>query len=328
MEAKRELDVFISEIENNKIVRISKFDEYVNYYLDYRTKPKRYSPNTLATDKRACERLVKLFGDTNLTEITPKKIRDSFCFIGQKENPEIGLSGKTKREIFFVLSSILNMAIDDELLENNPCTKVQPPKIDTKEKRALLKCEISELLNALDNEPLSGRIVFIYFLLLLGLRRGEAAALKWRDWDKVTNTISIQRAYIVADRTIGPPKSQAGYRTLPLPEKLTEVLIKWESLCKNNLIDCEWICSNSQGTLLIGGACYKWWRRFKNKYGLNDISYHELRHTNLTLVARYLSPFDLQNYAGWSNLEPAQIYIHKNQEAMQLALKKIDLLQN
>ena len=327
-DAKHELEEFINKIENNKIVKIARFEKYVDYYLDYREKSKRYSPNTISTDKRACEHLIRMFKGLKLIEITPKKVRDSFCFVPKINDSTQDLSGTMKRKIFFVLSSIMNMAIDDELIEINPCTKVVPPKRDTKEKKALSQNNFNKLLNALDSEPLSARVVFIYFLLLLGLRRGEAAALKWSDWDKENKTISIKRAYIVADRSIGLPKSKAGIRTLPLPNKLTEILEKWEKKCDEELMDCEWICVNSYGSILIGGACYKLWKRFKNKHKLPDISYHELRHTNLTIVARYMSPFDLKNYAGWHDLEPAQIYIHNNQESMQLAMSRIEVLNN
>ena len=58
---------------------------------------------------------------------------------------------------------------------------------------------------------------------------------------------------------------------------------------------------------------------------LPKISLHELRHTNLTLMARFMSPFDLQNYAGWSDLAPAKIYIHKDQETLRKAICNANL---
>jgi integrase len=46
---------------------------------------------------------------------------------------------------------------------------------------------------------------------------------------------------------------------------------------------------------------------------------HQLRHSNLSMMARYMSPFDLQRYAGWSSIEPARIYIHDDLDAVSRA---------
>ena len=82
---------------------------------------------------------------------------------------------------------------------------------------------------------------------------------------------------------------------------------------------------------------YRWWKKTivyannkeADKSGkgmlLPNITLHELRHTNLTLISRYMSPFDLQNYAGWSDLEPAKIYIHKDQETLRKAVNNANL---
>jgi integrase len=49
---------------------------------------------------------------------------------------------------------------------------------------------------------------------------------------------------------------------------------------------------------------------------------HQLRHSNLSMMARHMSPFDLQRYAGWSSIEPAKVYIHDDLEAVTKAVSK------
>ena len=47
---------------------------------------------------------------------------------------------------------------------------------------------------------------------------------------------------------------------------------------------------------------------------------HELRHSNLSMMARHMSPFDLQRYAGWSSIAPARVYVHDDLAAVTAAV--------
>jgi hypothetical protein len=42
------------------------------------------------------------------------------------------------------------------------------------------------------------------------------------------------------------------------------------------------------------------------------------------MIARHLSPFDLQRYAGWSSIEPARVYIHADMSQLERAIKQIN----
>ncbi|MCK9541587.1 MAG: site-specific integrase [Novosphingobium sp.] len=64
-----------------------------------------------------------------------------------------------------------------------------------------------------------------------GLRSSELRGLRWQDIDLDAGTVTVcQRADQWGD--IGPPKSEAGRRTIPIPPELTLELKRWKLQCK------------------------------------------------------------------------------------------------
>ena len=323
-EAKDALLLFMDEIDNGNHSKSKKFSEYSKYWLEYRTKCGRYSPNTIETNAKFVKKLNSVFGDIKLTEITPKLVRDSFVSVKKTNNPDEELSGTYKSHMFFTLKAILDMAVADELMLVNPCNKEQPPKKDTKEKSVLDMGMLITLLDCLDQEDASSRVMLIYFMSLLGLRRQEVIALQWEDINWFKHTISINKAYKYGNNTVGETKSRAGKRVLPLPKRLENKIIEWKHTCDENLIESDYICCNSIGKMMTCTAHYQWWHEFLRANGLPKITYHELRHTNLTIMAQKMTPFNLKTYAGWANYEPTKIYIHDDNEAVKQAVNSVD----
>lgn len=323
-DAKLELTRFINNIENNKCAKATKFNKYSTYWLNYRTNSGIYSPNTIETDKKYVNKLNDVFAGFYLHDFTPQMVRDSFITIPQTKNPEKELSGTYKNHMFFTLKSILDMALYDELIEKNPCNLVKPPKKETSKRKYLSMSQLKKLLDSLDKEPLDGRIVFIYCLALLGIRRQEAIPLRWSDINWEQHTITINKALKYGDNTIGKTKSESGNRIIPIPVRLENILKKWKIECEKNLIESKEICCNSNGDRFDCKSNYAWWKDFKNRYGIEDVTFHELRHTNLSIMAKKIGLFELKQYAGWSDLAPAKFYIHINQDSMVNAVRSID----
>jgi len=69
-----------------------------------------------------------------------------------------------------------------------------------------------------------------------GLRASELRGLTWRNIDLVRKTITIDRR---ADRknVIGPPKSAAGWRTIPMLDLLVTELKQWKLRCPPSDLD-------------------------------------------------------------------------------------------
>lgn len=110
---------------------------------------------------------------------------------------------------------MLAHALKNGYINSNPCSSVEPPKQDTKEKRSLQGSIVQKLLKQLNpSEPMQCGVLLC---TTLGLRRGEAVGLSWEDIDLNKGTIHICHSDY-DDGNFNKPKTEAGNRILPLPE--------------------------------------------------------------------------------------------------------------
>ena len=337
-DAKNALDEFIDDLENGSIHRTITFNNYSNQWLNYREMSNSFSPNTLDTNRYTIKRLNSIFGKYKLDELTPELLKKGLLDVPlTSSNKEKQTTNSYKRKLHKTMKSILNEAIIDGYLDENPLNNIPIPKRDTKERTALSKEQFDYLINLLSKRELNGFNVAIQLICYLGLRRGEVVALTWDDYNKKEQTITINHALKEKNHSLGEPKSKSSRRTIPLSENTQKLLQAWKEEYSKVNLDTNFICCNNQGKLMHPQNLRRWWsktiletnnKRFNEEHKgmlLPKISLHELKHTNLTLMARFMSPFDLQNYAGWSDLAPAKIYIHKDQETLRKAICNANL---
>ena len=327
--AQEALEAFKSEL-GEIVPNSDTFAAYADSWRLWREKSGDVSPNTVAKDRRNVRALCRTGLSTlRMDEIAPEDCRNALLWL--KEHPahrEKELSGTTVRTFYVALNSILQQAEDDGKIAANPLRKVKPPKEDTREKTAISPPEIQLLLNRLDEMPTDAHVMAVYLMLCLGLRRGEALALQ--DADVRDGFAHVHLAVKEADGTIGEPKSESGKRTLPMPPRLRAKVDEWRAVRKSRgLSDAPTLCCNADGGTMRPQNLYKWWTGCngrKSGLGARDalgcpgMGLHELRHSNLSMMARHMSPFDLQRYAGWSSIEPAQVYIHDDLDAVSSAV--------
>jgi integrase len=94
--------------------------------------------------------------------------------------------------------------------------------------------EVCAILAALDQSP-RWRPLFLT-APFTGLRASELRGLRWSDLDLKRGELHVRQR---ADRynRIGPPKSDAGERTVPLPPMLVNVLRTWKLACPKGDLD-------------------------------------------------------------------------------------------
>ena len=132
--------------------------------------------------------------------------------------------------LFAILTgfSILDKAVDNEIIQKNPLDRVSAPKpilnLEYSEEEKADPFTEDEMQLILDHANMYNRNHYLRSFILLmvasGLRPGEVVGLKWTD-------ICFDRKIIQVNRTRqrgkdGPPKTKASIRTvdmLPLAEK-------------------------------------------------------------------------------------------------------------
>ncbi|MCG2807119.1 MAG: tyrosine-type recombinase/integrase, partial [Coriobacteriia bacterium] len=100
-----------------------------------------------------------------------------------------GLADATVQRIFTVLRVALSGAVRDGLIARNPASSVKQPSVAKKETRHLSSAEVTRLLDAAKG---SRYHCLLALIAATGLRRGEAAALKWKDLNLKTGTLHVR----------------------------------------------------------------------------------------------------------------------------------------
>ena len=320
------LSAFVDEL-SGQVPNSDTFEAYAASWALWRAKSGELSPGTVQNDKREIATICRTpLSGMRMDEITPEDCRNSLLWA--KEHPASGkaeLSNTTMNSLHICLKSILQQAVDDGRLASNPMARMKAPKPDTKEKEALSPEELALLVNRLGDLQLDGRVMALYMICCLGLRRAEACGLYDADVD--SGFVHVRRAVKERDGSIAEPKTKAGVRSLPMPPALAEKVDEWRDLRERlGWRDATTLCCNTQGGVLRPQLLQRWWsgdgshNGVRDEIGCSGMTLHQLRHSNLSMMARHMSPFDLQRYAGWSSIEPAKVYVHDDLDAVSKAV--------
>lgn len=217
------------------------------------------------------------------------KIEQLFDVIGN----DTGLSQATIKQHHAVIHSALQKAVEWQLLFANPADRVRPPKVQRKEARHMNEEQATQLLNALQEEPLKYQVL-VFMDLVTGMRRGELIALKWSDIDLDKSIISVIKAigYVPGQgMKLKQPKNESSIRDIAIPPSLT-TLLKYYKLEQNgeraaagNLWnDNDWIFTRWDGQLMHVDSVSKWFPEFMKRHCMEYVNFHAVRHTAATLL--------------------------------------------
>ncbi len=122
-----------------------------------------------------------------------------------------------------VLSSALTRAMREELVMRNVARLAELPAWERKPITPWTVAEARAFLDAARSDPLYPEFML---LLLYGLRRGEVLGLRWRDVDEDDGELHVRQHIqrVPGELRVGPVKTAAGRRDLPLLDPAIEVL--------------------------------------------------------------------------------------------------------
>ena len=160
----------------------------------------------------------------------------------------------------------------------------------------------------------------ILLSLLLGLRESEICGLKWKDIDLFNRVIHIERivsrvkSFDTKNKTkliITTPKSEKSIRTLPIPDKLYEILSK----IKYQKNDEDYVLTGKK-KFMDPRTYYNHYKKILSEIGNLDYTYHDLRHTFATNCNELgIDVKTLMELLGHSNISTTMnIYVHSSLE--------------
>lgn len=239
-----------------------------------------------------------------------------------------------------ILHRIIKYAILRGWCNEDPFNKIVIPKKSSKKSDRPKENyynldELKEFLSAAKEHNYS---YYAFFVVLgnLGLRRGEALALKWKniDFDKqivhIDHTVSHD---LQNKKVIGDPKTYSAKRDLALSKNLNYVLREYRKTQKVFNRDDDYIFHTKNGSFFNSPAVSEWMKSIYHFYPeLRKITAHGFRHSLATLLyegSDKITPKDVQYVLGHSRVTTAlNIYTHvtQNQKSnIKNAVNNLDL---
>jgi integrase len=232
-----------------------------------------------------------------------------------ERKPVKPLAARSVAYALTILTAALGDAVRDELITRNVAALVQPPRKTDAPIRSLDEQEARKVVAV----ALVDRMAPLWLVLLaLGLRKGEALALRWEALDLEAGTIAIvrkqrrrraevdpetgrQRWELVEDENL---KTRGSKAVLALPEMVVAVLLEHqrrqdqakqeakEKAEKHRLDPADlWADDGLVLTTAVGRPVdprnvNRWWDAVCEQAGVRRVRVHDLRHTAATLLFR------------------------------------------
>jgi integrase len=271
-------------LEPNKLAMASFLDVWLAYVKS------QVSPRS---HERYCDlarkNIVPLLGGVILTNLRPAQISTAYttALASGRRDGKGGLSPRTVHHMHRVLKQALGQAVKWEMLNRNPCDAVDPPKVERATMQTFDMAQTAELIEAFRGTRMLAPALLA---VLCGLRRGELAALRWRNVDLAGGQMAIVES---AEETAAgvrykEPKSGRA-RTVALSGIMIEELRAHRARQAEELLrlgvrlgDNHFIVAQVDGSPLKPTSITHEWVRLLGATALPRIRFHDLRHAHAT----------------------------------------------
>ncbi len=256
-----------------------------------------------------------VLGQVRLRDLTPSMV----------EHWHGGLAGSTApAKAYRLLRAMMATAARNELILRNPC-QVENGGVERAPDRPLpTGDEVWQLADAID-ERFRALVVTASFI---GLRWGELVGLRRQEIDLVERVVHVTRQLVEVggDLSEGPPKTDAGSRSVAIPPIVVGELERHLAQFVDGALDAP-VFVGAKGAPLRRSNFNKVWSRARAEVGREDLHLHDLRHFANTLAASAgASTKELMSRLGHTSPAAALRYQHATEERDQTIAERMDHL--
>ncbi len=313
-----------------------KFKDFAEEYFENYTFS--LSPTTLLNYKRMYNNethgLKVVFGEMQLAKIQPVLIQRYVNGMIRE-----GISPKTIRNYVQLLHAMFQRAMRLRYISRdfNPVEEVDLPKVKKEKVEAYTEEELHVLIQLVDESGDKLLSDFVKTIVGTGVRRSELCGLRFDNFSAEDKEITITESVVYNGKknVVKSPKTDAGNRTISLPDTVVEIFVERQREYIRNKLkygkkfkDSGYIFSKPDGSVLSPMAVSKRYQQFMQKHAeeIRYLSLHKLRHTFASIaVANHCDIKALQETLGHTDaMTTLNTYSHGYKKAKENQAKMID----
>jgi integrase len=265
--------------------------QIVERYIEQKRASKREQRTIESYDQLYRCHIKPRLGALRLSRLTPTQVQlfvDELSRSGRvKKGGSPGLSSNSVRQVYNLLKAALRRAQRLNLVATNSAGVVELPQA-VKFRPEILNVKKARLLI----EAARSTRLFLVILIaaLTGARRGEILALSWRDVDEEGRRIRIGRS-LERDTTLKDPKTDAGYRRVPIPGELLALLRSHRELQEPHRIllgsaydHRDLVFCNDDGSPWKPDSIGTLYRAIVLRSGVGHVRLHDIRHSTASIL--------------------------------------------
>jgi len=297
------------------ITHIDIWELYIKNFKEYMLMERNFSKNTLEAYIRDINKLSK-FSIKNSIK-SPEYISRENLMDLLKEISKKNICERTQARWISSVKAFYKYLLDEELVNENPTTLIESPKLGVYLPDALSLEDIEKLSNEIDRTDNLGERNFCILELLYGcgIRVSELVNLKLSDINQKEHFIRVE----------GKGKK---VRLIPLIDYTQEILHGYLTNIRNRMYisknNPDIIFVSNRGTPMSRSMVFRIIKNLAKKANIQtNISPHTLRHSFAThLLQNGVDLRFIQELLGHSSIATTQIYTHLNTENLRQAISE------
>lgn len=261
---------------------------------------RRVEASTLRKDDgRWANHVAGHWGHRHMDEVTRFEVKEWVA-----ELARAGLAPATIERCVALLSSAFRGAIDAELLEANPASRLRLPKPDNARERYLTRDEGSAILGALSGRD---RAMVAFMLGVGGARWGEMAGADAADYDAAAGTYRVRQVWDTHEGTLKAYPKGKKRRTAPVPDWVARELRPLIGTRKSGLI----FRSSAHTPVSLPNWRSRVLQRTLADLSIEGVTPHTFRHTYASwLIQEGVSLAEVGRLMGHTSPLTTQRYAH------------------
>ncbi len=328
-EVQKQAILFEQQCSEQPIQQKIKFADLADEWLAFETEKGKLKIGSLEVYKGLRERTYNYLGHMYIENISRKVVQKFIFALAKGEDGKKPLKQKTQKNYLAFVSNAFTYAVKNEYIKESPCRAIEVTETESEERDPYTLDEEVALLKKLNEKGAPTHYkVFFMLLIHLGMRKGEALAIEWKDIDFSAKSVFIRRNSQYRNSKTGVfttlPKTKGSIRCLKLPDEIIDLLPKLkaeqEELKKNvgdNWVEHDRLFTTWNGEPMRPNRPYTWLQKFCERENLPFKGLHNFRHALVTnLVHERTDIATVSSIVGHSNPNiTLGIYTHEIKEA-------------